>query len=83
MLVNADLPEDSEAAVLEMGAISHFILGDEIRLQVQVGYCQEGTFMAEYDYINEKIPVLEAELILDWDDGGGIRFGLGEIRAVR
>lgn len=83
MLVNADLPEDSEAAALEMGAISHFILGDKIRLQVQVGYCQEGTFMAEYDYINEKIPVLEAELILDWDSSGSIVFDLGEIRAVR
>lgn len=83
LLAEAEVPEDRAAAALEMGSISHFILGDEIRLQVQVGYCREGTHMAEYEYVNEKIPILEAQLTLDWDDGGGIRFGLGEIRAVR
>lgn len=83
LLAVAEVPEDREAASLEMGAISHFILGDEITLQVQVGYCREGTHMAEYEYVNGKVPVLEAELLLEWDDGGGIRFGLGEIRAVR
>lgn len=88
LLAEAELPEDKEAAGLEitsieMGCISHFILGDEITLQVQVGYCREGTHMAEYDYVNEEIPVLEAELILNWDDSGIIIFELGEIRAVR
>lgn len=84
LLAEAEVPEDREAVALEMGSISHFILGDEISLQVQVGYCREGTHMAEYEYVNEKIPVLEAQLTLDWDDGGGgIRFGLGEIRSVR
>lgn len=88
LLAEAELPEDKEAAgleitSLEMGCISHFILGDEITLQVQVGYCREGTHMAEYDYVNEEVPVLEAELILNWDDNGIIIFELGEIRAVR
>lgn len=82
-LAAADVPGDREAACLELGDISHFILGEEIALQVQVGYCREGTFMGEYEYVDQEIPVLEAELILNWEESGSLSFDLGEIRALR
>lgn len=82
-LTSAEVSGDREAVGLELGDISHFNLGEAITLQVQVGYCREGTSMGEYEYVNEEIPVLEADLILNWEDSGSLSFDLGEVRVLR
>ncbi len=63
---------------LELGSISHFLLGDTIRLVLEPGYFPEGSPIAEYP---EEMSALEAELIL-LESQGEIRFELGEIRAA-
>ena len=60
--------------------ISHFVLGDKITLQVEVGYLEEGIAMPQYE---DAMPTLEAEVVPGWGAGGGMTFDFGEIREVR
>lgn len=72
--------QDADVAGLEMGSISHFVLGDKIALQVEVGYFEEGIAMPEYD---DAMPTLEAKVVIVYGEGGEMLFEFGEIREVR
>lgn len=72
--------QDADVTGLEIGMISHFVLGDKITLQAQVGYFEEGVAMPEYD---DAMPTLEAEVVIGWGDGGEMTLDFGEIREVR
>ncbi len=78
-LAAAKLP-DADIVGLETGMISHFVLGDKITLQVEVGYLEEGIAMPQYE---DAMPTLEAEVVPGWGAGGGMTFDFGEIREVR
>ncbi|MCM1190711.1 MAG: hypothetical protein NC541_15660 [bacterium] len=65
---------------LELGSISHFILGKKLFLRVSPGYYLEGSYgVAEY----ENMPELEAEILMEEDSQGKIVFELGDIYVVQ
>lgn len=69
---NIEAPEGIEA--LELGWISTFILGDNIFLQVEPGYCPTGHVIAEY----EGMPTLIYPVLFEADERENISFRLGE-----
>lgn len=70
--------EGTEDIALELGMISHYSLGESIRLSVEPGYFPEGASIAEYP---EDMPTLEVEVRLQ-ESGGRIQFmELGEVRS--
>ncbi len=56
----------AEGLVLELGMISSYSLGEDIKLLVEPGYCVEGSAIAEYP---DDTPQLEVEVLLSERDG--------------
>ena len=64
-----DISESENGAkglVLELGMISSYSLGEDIKLLVEPGYCVEGSAIAEYP---DDTPQLEVEVLLSERDG--------------
>ena len=75
------IPDTDEGGALlgiALGDNCEFILGDTIRYRVMVGFLVEDWATVQYEHM----PILEAPVLIDYDENGELIFNLGKFRVV-